>query len=52
MFEIKDITLDDAGYHNGGTTTEAAWWGGDVVLIVHSKLSFCYALMQFSEEEN
>ncbi|XP_052692716.1 uncharacterized protein LOC128170993 isoform X1 [Crassostrea angulata] len=29
MFEIRDITLDDAGYYNGGFTAEAAWSGGD-----------------------
>eukprot|EP00105_Crassostrea_gigas_P020958 XP_011439895.1 PREDICTED: uncharacterized protein LOC105337033 [Crassostrea gigas] len=38
MFEIRDITLDNAGYYNGGTTTGAAWTGGGVVLVVSSKL--------------
>lgn len=37
MFEIRYITLDDAGYYNGGMTAEAAWSGGGVVLIVHSE---------------
>nr|XP_034322741.1 uncharacterized protein LOC109617562 isoform X2 [Crassostrea gigas] len=39
MFEIRDITLDDAGYYNGGSNDEAAWSGGGVVLIVHNKPS-------------
>uniref|UniRef100_A0A8W8P1E0 Uncharacterized protein n=1 Tax=Magallana gigas TaxID=29159 RepID=A0A8W8P1E0_MAGGI len=39
MFEIRDITLDDAGYYNGGTSAEAAWSGGGVVLIVLNKPS-------------
>ncbi|XP_065931252.1 uncharacterized protein [Magallana gigas] len=39
MFEIKDITLDDAGYYNGGTGAGAAWSGGGVVLIVKGKPS-------------
>lgn len=38
MFEIRNITPDDAGYYNGGTTAYAAWWGGGVVLIVSGKL--------------
>lgn len=42
MFEIRDITLDDAG-HNGGISSEAAWSGGGVVLIVKGKLSSCSA---------
>ena len=50
MFEIRDITLDDAGYYNGGSNDEAAWSGGGVVLIVHSELSLCYALMQLLEK--
>lgn len=33
-FEIRNITLDDAGYYNGGTLADAAWSGGGVVLIV------------------
>lgn len=44
MFEIRNITLDDAGYYNGGTTAYAAWWGGGVVLIVSGKLYLCCAL--------
>nr|XP_034318728.1 uncharacterized protein LOC105336863 isoform X1 [Crassostrea gigas] len=36
-FEIRDITLDDAGYYNGGTMAEAAWSDGGVVLIVSGK---------------
>nr|XP_034322737.1 uncharacterized protein LOC105329042 isoform X1 [Crassostrea gigas] len=39
MFEIRDITLVDAGYYNGGSNDEAAWSGGGVVLIVHNKPS-------------
>uniref|UniRef100_A0A8W8LT85 Ig-like domain-containing protein n=1 Tax=Magallana gigas TaxID=29159 RepID=A0A8W8LT85_MAGGI len=39
MFEIRYITLDDAGYYNGGMTAEAAWSGGGVVLIVYNKPS-------------
>lgn len=36
-FEIKDITLNDAGYYAGGIHTEAALSGGGVVLIVLGK---------------
>uniref|UniRef100_K1QWP4 Uncharacterized protein n=1 Tax=Magallana gigas TaxID=29159 RepID=K1QWP4_MAGGI len=39
MFEIRDITLDDAGYYNGGSSAEAAWSGGGVVLVVKDKPS-------------
>nr|XP_034322749.1 uncharacterized protein LOC105319714 [Crassostrea gigas] len=39
MFEIRDITLDDAGYYNGGSIAEAAWSGGGVVLVVKEKPS-------------
>eukprot|EP00105_Crassostrea_gigas_P018957 XP_011437252.1 PREDICTED: uncharacterized protein LOC105335170 isoform X2 [Crassostrea gigas] len=39
MFEIRNITMDDAGYYNGGSNDEAAWSGGGVVLIVHNKPS-------------
>ncbi|XP_052692708.1 uncharacterized protein LOC128170987 [Crassostrea angulata] len=39
MFEIRDITLDDAGYYNGGTSAGAAWSGGGVVLIVSNRSS-------------
>ncbi|XP_052692710.1 uncharacterized protein LOC128170988 isoform X2 [Crassostrea angulata] len=39
MFEIRDITLDDAGYYNGGMSGEASWSGGGVVLVVHNKPS-------------
>lgn len=34
MFEIRNITLDDAGFYNGGITYNAAMSGGGVVLIV------------------
>ncbi|XP_052710528.1 uncharacterized protein LOC128184926 isoform X2 [Crassostrea angulata] len=37
VFEIRDITLDDAGYYNGGLSADAAWSGGGVVLIVSGK---------------
>uniref|UniRef100_A0A8W8J6F4 Ig-like domain-containing protein n=1 Tax=Magallana gigas TaxID=29159 RepID=A0A8W8J6F4_MAGGI len=37
VFEIRDITLDDAGYYNGGMSADAAWSGGGVVLIVSGK---------------
>uniref|UniRef100_A0A8W8J2B0 Ig-like domain-containing protein n=1 Tax=Magallana gigas TaxID=29159 RepID=A0A8W8J2B0_MAGGI len=37
VFEIRDITLDDAGYYNGGLSADAAWAGGGVVLIVSAK---------------
>nr|XP_022311308.1 uncharacterized protein LOC111116600 [Crassostrea virginica] len=39
VFNIMDITREDAGYYNGGTKAEAAWSGGGVVLIVHDKPS-------------
>lgn len=39
MFEIRDITLGDAGYYNGGISSDAAWSGGGVVLIVKDKPS-------------
>lgn len=38
-FEIKNITMDDAGYYNGGERLTAAWLGGGVVLIVKDKPS-------------
>lgn len=34
-FEIRNITLDDAGYYNSGVSTENAQSGGGVVLIVY-----------------
>lgn len=34
MFEIRNITLDDAGFYNGGTIYNADMSGGGVVLIV------------------
>uniref|UniRef100_A0A8W8J2A4 Ig-like domain-containing protein n=1 Tax=Magallana gigas TaxID=29159 RepID=A0A8W8J2A4_MAGGI len=37
VFEIRDITLNDAGYYNGGMSADAAWAGGGVVLIVSAK---------------
>lgn len=38
MFEVRDITVGDAGYYNGGTCTGAAWSGGGVLLIVNGNL--------------
>lgn len=32
MFEIRNITLDDAGYYNGGTHHDTAMSGGGVVV--------------------
>uniref|UniRef100_A0A8W8MYZ4 Elongator complex protein 5 n=1 Tax=Magallana gigas TaxID=29159 RepID=A0A8W8MYZ4_MAGGI len=40
MFEIRDITLDDAGYYNGGTSVKAAYSGEDVVLLVSGKIFY------------
>eukprot|EP00105_Crassostrea_gigas_P035269 XP_019919417.1 PREDICTED: uncharacterized protein LOC105319680 [Crassostrea gigas] len=37
MFEIKDVTLDDAGYYNGGEALDKARSCGGVVLIVNDK---------------
>lgn len=37
MFEIRNITLDDAGYYNGGRSYDVACFGGGVVLIVSGK---------------
>lgn len=34
-FEIRNITLDDAGYYNSGLSTDDAESGGGVVLIVY-----------------
>eukprot|EP00105_Crassostrea_gigas_P018388 XP_011436498.1 PREDICTED: uncharacterized protein LOC105334657 isoform X2 [Crassostrea gigas] len=34
MFEIRNITLDDAGYYNGGIISDDAGFGGGVILIV------------------
>ncbi|XP_078330709.1 neural cell adhesion molecule 2-like [Crassostrea virginica] len=39
VFNIMNITREDAGYYNGGTKADAAWSGGGVVLIVHDKPS-------------
>lgn len=36
-FEIRDITLEDAGYYNGGMSAEAAWSSGGTVLIISGK---------------
>lgn len=36
-FEIRNITLEDAGYYNGGMSADAGWSGGGVVLIVSAK---------------
>lgn len=41
-FEIRDTTVDDAGYYAGGPTADSAWSGGEVVLIVSGKLFFFY----------
>lgn len=38
MFEIRDITLENAGYYNAGTSPDAASSGGGVVLIVRGKM--------------
>lgn len=38
MFEVRDITVGDAGYYNGGTCAGAAWSGGGVLLIVNGNL--------------
>lgn len=40
VFEIRNITLDGAGYYNGGTL--AAWSGGGVVLIVSASGNLLY----------
>lgn len=37
MFEIKDVTLDDAGYYNGGEVLDKAGSCGGVVLIVNGE---------------
>lgn len=37
MFEIKDVTLDDAGYHSGGEMLDKARSCGGVVLIVNGE---------------
>ncbi|XP_065931361.1 uncharacterized protein [Magallana gigas] len=52
MFEIRDITLDDAGYYNGGVFAEAAWTGGGVVLIVSNKPSKPKITGDFNVEVN
>lgn len=47
-FEVRDITLEDAGYYNDGAMAEAAYGEGGVVLIVLSKLYVflqCIALL-------
>ena len=38
LFEIRDITRDDAGYYNGGVSAYALRAGGGVVLIVTGEL--------------
>lgn len=37
MFEIRNITLDDAGYYYGGIFFNGAVFGGGVILIVSGK---------------
>lgn len=37
MFEIKDVTLDDAGYYNGGEVLDKAGSCGGIVLIVNGE---------------
>ena len=34
-FEIKNVSLEDAGYYAGGVTSEAAWLEGGIILIVN-----------------
>ena len=34
-FEIKNVSLEDAGYYAGGATSEAAWLEGGIILIVN-----------------
>ena len=34
-FEIKNVSLEDAGYYAGGVTSEAAWLEGGSILIVN-----------------
>lgn len=37
MFEIRDITLDDAGYYDGGASAKVLWSGGGTILTVSGK---------------
>lgn len=47
-FEIKKITMDDAGYYNGGERLTAAGSGGGVVLIVKgNSLSLSLFLLHY-----
>lgn len=48
MFEIENITLDDAGYYNGGRLDEAARSAEGAVLIVSGILPSHSALIQTS----
>lgn len=41
MFEIRDISRNDAGYYNGGVGADAARSSGGVVLIVLGKQILC-----------
>ena len=34
-FEIKNVSLEDAGYYAGGATSKAAWLEGGILLIVN-----------------
>ena len=34
-FEIKNVSLEDAGYYAGGVTSEAAWLEGGIILIIN-----------------
>nr|XP_022305369.1 uncharacterized protein LOC111112254 [Crassostrea virginica] len=38
-FEIKNVSLEDAGYYAGGVTSGAAWLEGGSILIVNDKPS-------------
>ncbi|XP_078327357.1 uncharacterized protein LOC111116097 isoform X2 [Crassostrea virginica] len=38
-FEIKNVSLEDAGYYAGGATSKAAWLEGGILLIVNDKPS-------------
>lgn len=45
MFEIGDITVDDAGYYNGETSAAAALSGSGVVLIVSGMFYLCLKML-------
>lgn len=50
MFEIRNITLDDAGYYNGETSAAAALSGSGVVLIVSGMFYFLFKNVVRSSE--